>query len=195
MGILISPLVLKRRMSRSFLCKQFTHTERTVTHCVTGGRKGELHCIIIFHPHLSLYLKEVPEFFIVDCVGDTPLLPRWGFLRSLELSHLALSFKTAVSSTLETDSRIRFGVPAYFKCVAPRSPILPALWKCLPPVILRFRKSECGGLAPPMVVSRMETRVQRVPVLPLIPAIAFPEREQPSKPLQFKANSKRGVGN
>lgn len=46
-----------------------------------------------------------------------------------------------------------------------------------------------------MAGSRMKTCVQGVPVLPLTPAIAFPEREQPSKPLRCKTNPKSSVGN
>ena len=81
MGILISSLILNIRTSRSFLFKQFTHTtKRIVAHCVMGGRKGELHCIIICHLPLSLYLKEDPEFFILGCADDTLVLPRWEFM-------------------------------------------------------------------------------------------------------------------
>lgn len=80
MRILISPLIFNVRMSRSFSLKQFTPTHRTVAHIVMREGKGELHCIIIFHPCLSLYLKEDLEFFIVECAGDTLVLPRWGFI-------------------------------------------------------------------------------------------------------------------
>lgn len=70
MRILISSLILKIRSSRSFLFKQFTHTtERTVAHCVSGGRKGDSHCMIVSYPPLSLDLKEDPEFFVLGCAS------------------------------------------------------------------------------------------------------------------------------
>lgn len=118
MGILISSLILKIRTSRSFLFKQFTHTtKRIVAHCVMGGRKGELHCIIICHLPLSLYLKGRPRILYFGVCRWHPGASQVGIYVSTSITHGSVIQDCSFEHPFEMNSRICFVASACFKHV------------------------------------------------------------------------------
>lgn len=195
MGILVLSLVLKITTSGSFLFKQFTHTtKRTVAHCATGGRKGGYTAGSFPTLPLVVTLKKTPNSLFWG-VQVTPWYSRGEIYGFTSITHGSVIEDCGFEDAFEMDSGIWFVLPAYFKFGVQCLSILNTrAAKCWPPVILRFRKLECRGLAP--TCSRVHNGNMRIGTNSLAAQTCclHPSGEQSSQPL-LEAGLKSDVGN